>query len=184
MDGWGVAQIADEAIAPAMWRLGDLWRHRPEGIFIEHRATDLCIEAIERLRWSLPEPPPEAPVAVGAAAANDPYLMPTLLAVTVLRETGFRAVNLGPETPAETLMQAVRDQRPRLAWLSVSTTVAADALAGKLTRLAAECGELGARLIVGGRVHGLLRKDAGEAVTFGANMGELAAFARGLLAGA
>jgi len=153
LQGMPVAAICDGPIRESMHRLGELWLHSDEGIFVEHRATDICIEAIEQLRVTLP-PVDErtAPVAVGGAAEHDPYLLPTLMAATVLAAEGFFTVNLGPNTPLRSFGHAVMRHRPRLVWLSVSIANEPATFALAVTDLSEQLRRLGdAKLVVGGR---------------------------------
>jgi MerR family transcriptional regulator, light-induced transcriptional regulator len=55
-------------IRPALARVGELWAHGPEGIFLEHRALDTSLQALAEIGRLLPEPPEDAPVAVGGGA--------------------------------------------------------------------------------------------------------------------
>lgn len=64
--------------------------------------------------------PAEAPLAVGGTLECDPYRRPTAMIEIVLRERGWQATSLGTQLPAATLAEAVRDNRPRLLWVSVS----------------------------------------------------------------
>jgi excisionase family DNA binding protein len=66
LQGQGVADIADGPIRIAMERLGELWKHDQAGIYLEHRATDICIQAVEQLRL-LVEPQQFHAVALGGA---------------------------------------------------------------------------------------------------------------------
>lgn len=124
LEGATVADLADGPIRAAMHALGELWRHDPQGVFVEHRATVACLQAVAQLRALIPDPPAGAPVALGGAPAGDPYLLPTQLASLVLEEAGVRAVNLGPETPVSAFAQAIAQHRPQLVWISVTTAVA------------------------------------------------------------
>ncbi len=120
--GDSVAALCDGPIREAMHRIGQLWQHDSEGIFVEHRATDTCLYALMHLRTSF-DPSGEAPVAIGAAPEDDPYLLPSLSAATVIAAGGMRAVNLGPDTPTSALHHAVIRHAPRLVWLSVSAAL-------------------------------------------------------------
>lgn len=124
LEGQTLAQIADGPIKSAMHALGDLWRHDPQGIFVEHRATAIMLQTVAQLRSMVTEVPANAPLALGGAPAGDPYLLPTQLASTVLEEAGLRTINIGPETPADAFEQAVLAHKPKLVWLSVSTALA------------------------------------------------------------
>lgn len=135
LEGRSVAEIADGPIRAAMERLGELWKHDETGIYVEHRATDVCVQAVEHLRQFVEPDTPRA-VAVGGAFPGDLYLLPTLLVATALEGEGWRAVNLGPNTPFEALVSACQHFKPALVWISVSPA-----------REAAEIEQIVARLI-------------------------------------
>jgi methanogenic corrinoid protein MtbC1 len=176
--GESVAALADGPIRAAMTRLGALWKHDPRGVFIEHRATDCCMQAVNALR-ALFDPPDDAPVAVGGAPSSDPYVLPSLLAATVLAAEGMKVVNLGPDTPIASMRHAVAAHHPALVWLSCSVPVADDVVA-EVVGLARSLRTDGATLLVGGRhVADLAAARAAFAI---GTMSELAAFARGVIA--
>lgn len=179
LSGQSVVEIADGPIQKAMERLGELWRHDEAGVFVEHRATDICIQAVQQLR-QLVEPQTAIGVALGGAPPGDPYLLPSLLAATVLTAEGWQAMNLGPDTPFEALLAAVERSEPRLVWLSVSSVRDAREFAKGAEVLAQRLAEREVLLVLGGR--GLTR-DAiprGEMVQTGTTLAELAAAAAGL----
>jgi len=120
--GASVAELCDGPIRDAMHAIGERWRHDEDGIFVEHRATDACLQALAQLRATI-APAPDAPVALGATPEDDPYLLPSFMAATVVAEAGLRAVNLGPDTPLSAMQQAFEHHAPRLVWLSASATV-------------------------------------------------------------
>ncbi|UCD74954.1 MAG: MerR family DNA-binding transcriptional regulator [Phycisphaerales bacterium] len=179
LGGETTAWICDGPVREAMSRIGELWLHDPQGVYLEHRATDICIQALNRLRLTFPEEP-GAPVAIGGAPPGDPYVLPSLIAATVLAAEGFRSVNLGPDTPAEALAQAVRDQNARLAWLTISNIGDPDATAGDVSKLAGQLADIGLSLVIGGRVVDELKLPRHGNLHVGRSMSELAAFAKGL----
>jgi len=124
LEGDSLAKIADGPIRAAMHALGDLWRHDPQGVFVEHRATAVCLQAVAQLRSMVAETPATAPLGLGGAPGGDPYLLPSQLASMVVEEAGMRAVNLGPDTPLAAFDQAVAEHQPKLLWLSVTTALA------------------------------------------------------------
>jgi excisionase family DNA binding protein len=123
LEGNTIAQISDGPLRSAMHALGDLWRHDPQGVFVEHRATAVVLQAMAQLRSMLAELPASAPLAIGGAPSGDPYLLPSQLASMVIEEVGVRAVNLGPDTPIAAFEHAVAAQRPKLVWLSITTAL-------------------------------------------------------------
>ena len=180
LDGRSVAEICDGPLAAAMHEVGDLWRHGAEGIYIEHRALDLCVQSLDQLRNLFPPPPDEAPAALGGALDGDPYLLPSLMVATVLGSAGWRVTNLGPNLPVRVLLAAVERYRPALTWLSCSVDEAARNHEREVRKAAAALSLGGTKLVVGGRAWTFRRSDA-ELTTAG-SMLELAAFAEGLTA--
>lgn len=176
LGGEPVAAIFDGALREAMTRIGELWRHQGEGVFIEHRATDIALAAVAALRATF-DAPGGAPVAVGAAPEGDPYVLPSLMAATVLAAEGMRAVNLGADTPASALGHAVRHHHPLLTWVSISSALAP----GRAGELAAALHELARStvVVVGGRHRGAVGGHPEISVV--ATMAELAARARSLV---
>ena len=181
--GRPLAWIFDGPVAAAMERIGRIWKHGPDGILREHRATDLCVQAVTQLRLALPPAGADAPSAVGAAPSGDPYLLPTLMAAAVAREAGMRPLNLGPETPLTVLQAGAEEHRAALVWLSISTAEGAESVKADLPALMKALASLGTHVVVGGRLARLLEPLPGGQLTFAARMAELAAFAKGLLAG-
>lgn len=164
--------LFDGPLREAMHHLGTLWSHRDDGILVEHRATDIVIQAVSQIRSLLPAPAPSAAVAVGAASADDPYLLPSLLAAVVLAEHGLRVTNLGPQTPIAVLVESARRERADLVWLSVS--VRPGALADDLADLQAAVP--GVPLVLGGREAEAVRPS--EHLHVLPDLGALASFAR------
>jgi hypothetical protein len=178
LGGESIAALADGPIRGAMSRLGELWKHDARGIFVEHRATDCCIQAVTALR-SLVEPPDDAPVALGGAPSGDPYLLPSMIATLVLTEEGMRPVNLGADTPIASLRLAIAAHRPVLAWMSCSTPVGPD-LAADLLALATELHAEGVAFGIGARCAPPL-DPSGHATALD-TMQDLAALARAIVA--
>jgi excisionase family DNA binding protein len=181
LTGRSITDICDGPLRASMSRLGELWQHSPEGIFIEHRATDICIQAMNQLR-SLLLPPADAPVALGGAPQLDPYILPSLVAAAVLEAEGFRAVNLGANTPAAAMLEAVRHHNPILVWLSATSSKLDGGAADQTADLAKELHLLGAQLVVGGQMRHVFSPALPSHTYLASTMSELAAFARGALA--
>lgn len=180
LGGTSIASLCDGPIRAALHHIGDLWRHDPAGIMVEHRAVDCCLQILNLLRGTLPPAAAEAPVALGASPAGDPYLLPSLMAATTLGEVGFRDINLGPNTPTATLRTAIERYAPRLVWVGCSTVEGQPAVWGELVELADDLAPRGIHVALGGR--GLPAKSFPRRpnLVFPASMSELAGYARGL----
>ncbi len=179
--GESPARLVDGPIAGSMRRIGTLWREERDGIFKEHRATRIVVAALHRLR-SLCRPASDAPLAIGGAPEGDIYAIPSLAAALVAENAGLRAVDLGPQTPLETLGDGAIRLSARLVWLSVSVAESPD-LEGEVGALATRLERAGAALIVGGCAAETLALKGG-AFQRGRTMAELEALARGVAVGA
>lgn len=174
--GATIAELADGPIREAMHALGELWRHDDRGVFIEHRATDACLQAIASVRGML-DTPRNAPLAVGAGPEDDPYLIAPFLASMVTTVAGFRTINLGPDTPLTALQEAVTHHRPRMIWMSASVPINS-ARARSIGRWLGSLDD--ATVVVGGR-HGEALATGQRSVRYLATMTELAALASKLV---
>ena len=182
LSGQAVGAIMDSLITVALHQIGELWRHDAKGIYIEHRATSLCIEAINQLHALFPTPAVDAPAAVGGALTGDIYTIPSLMAATVLAADGWHTTNLGADTPIDTLLLAADDVAARMIWVSISASHAQADLARNIERIAKACDASNTKLIIGGRYVPKTMSDNAGSIHRAGSMSELAAFAAGLRA--
>ena len=183
LGGTPIATLADGPVRQAFSKIGELWQHGEEGVAIEHHATMLMAQALEALRGLITKLPSGAPVALGGAPGGDPYLLPSALVAAVLGECGFKAVDLGPNTPSTAIEVTAPRYRPLLVWRAVSGELDLALAVRDLRRLAERIAPT--PLVVGGRRLGDLRANGlgnglRNLVTVN-TMSELAAYARGLL---
>lgn len=179
LEGASIEELGDGPIKESMQALGELWRHDEGGIFIEHRGTDICLQALAQLRNTF-EPPADAPLALGGAPEDDPYLLPSFMAATVIAAAGMRAVNLGPDTPIGAMQAAVAHHSPALVWLSASSPLPAQQAREVATWIATLPSSL--VVLVGGRESGRISRE-GTHVRTCVSMSELAGVARDLATG-
>jgi excisionase family DNA binding protein len=172
--GMPVHAICDGPIRYAMESFGNRWPHDRRAIFLEHRATILCVRALNELRMSMPEPDAEAPEAMGAAMQGDMYLLPTLMSSLVLHELGFHETNLGPNTPLDVLIDAIEDEQPRVVWLCIAEPLRSRALLRELHKLACAAQQQGSRLFLGGRHAADIPAPRDTGWTYCRTMGEFA----------
>lgn len=179
--GTSVSTLCDGLVKEVLHLIGKRWKQNESavGIGIEHEATDMFIQALGQVRSLRTLPSPEAPVAVGGAIAGDPYIIPSLMAATVLEDLGFDVTNLGPNTPVDVLTDAAQRHEAQLVWLSVSTVDSLDTLRRVDEKLVAALNASGVRVIVGGRE---ATADALPGVSVLSTMQELAAVGEEILA--
>lgn len=182
LSGRSMASLCDGPLRETMHRLGDLWKHDELGILIEHRATDIIIQALNQLRSIVNAPTTGSPVALGGAAEHDPYILPSLMCATLLSEAGYRDINFGPHTPVDVLVRASRQYQPRIVWFTCSVHEAHKLAPSSILELADTLLAMKGSLVIGGRGIEAVPIPDRPNVYRSPSMGELVAFARGKLA--
>ena len=115
-----VSVLCDDAFAAAFREIGERWSCGEAEVYQERRGCEITLRLLHELRVILPAPPADAPLAIGGATSGDQYSLGTTMAELVLRDAKWNAVSLGDNLPFETLSAAIKQQRPRLFWLSCS----------------------------------------------------------------
>ena len=139
--GWTLTEAAEDLIVDAMHGVGDAWDCGKLDVYQERRGCDISIRLINELKRRLPPISESAPVAIGGAPETDPYQIATQLVSLALRECGFNAVSLGNNLPADSLVRAVVDHKPKLVWLSVSAIDNVEQFVADQNRLADSIGD-------------------------------------------
>jgi methanogenic corrinoid protein MtbC1 len=161
--------------------VGHDWEAGRIDVWQEHRGTQLCAAALYDLKDELEaRAERKRPVAVGGAPEGDPYLLATLLAQIVLLDAGWATVNLGPNTPLESLTRAIRELRPRLVWLSVSYLKNTVEFLRSYREFYQAAERMGVAVAVGGQALAEPVRSAMPYTTHGDALNHLAAFARTL----
>jgi methanogenic corrinoid protein MtbC1 len=150
VQGLSVADLWDGPITRALESLGELWLTDDSGIPLEHEGTMAIMDAIVTIKGLIPEPAPDSRVGMGGAPSGDPYLLPSLAASAVLTESGFKVVNLGPDTPSDSFLDAARRQRPDIVWLSL-TSKRTDKQMLEIDALIDELRQSVSQVVLGGR---------------------------------
>lgn len=180
LNGTAFHDIIDGPVRSSMNELGALYLHDENGIFIEHRATEICVQAVRQIRLFLDTSSMNV-VALGGAPSGDPYQLPTLCAATTLASEGLHAVNLGPDTPLETILKAVETEPPGLVWLSVSH-LDADLLKPRAFKdFVGSLRDKNIPLAIGGSQADALEPAQYSNVILCQNMVQLGSFARGMM---
>ena len=175
--GISIADLADHVIAPVMRHIGHEWEHERIDVMHEHRASQICIGALQELRSTLvANSGPPGAVAIGGAPEGDWYRLSSLLVELLFFEHGWSATNLGPSTPLASFVKAVEEVRPRLAWISISHVEDEESLVLGCRELYRRCERDGIALVIGGRALDANLRAALVASTFCDNFAHLAAF--------
>ncbi len=176
-----IETLSDQVIAPVMAQVGHDWNTARIDVWHEHRGTQLVASAVHELKDKLDARAEQnRPFAVGATPQGDHYLLATLLAQIVLLDAGWEAVNLGPNTPMESLTKAMRELRPRLIWLSVSHLEKSGEFLQTYREFYQAAEQTGVAVAVGGQALVETIRSAMPYTTYGDGLTHLAAFARTL----
>jgi methanogenic corrinoid protein MtbC1 len=173
------AALFDGPVRTAMTRIGHLWEEDHQGIYVEHRATQLLLRVMDQID-ALCEPPSDELVAVGGCIDGDQSPLPTRMAATVLASEGIYPVNLGTDTPAAAFLDAAEQIGAQLVWISVSYVSDVARQSEDLTRLTRQLAERGISSILGGREVHRLQVPVKCKAQLGRNMQELATLAQGI----
>lgn len=111
--------ICDQVLAGAFAEIGQLWSCGDAQVYQERRACELCISVLDELR-SMIAAPSARRLAIGGTPECDPYVLPTTMVELVLLQAGWRSQSLGSRLPWDTMVAAVRNEKPQLYWISVS----------------------------------------------------------------
>lgn len=149
--GKSLARICDELLAPCFVDLGQGWEHGDVDVYEERRACEICQNVLYELIRTLRPEREDAPLALGATLAGDPYTLANLMVQLTLREMGWRAIALGAGLNGETLVRAIARERPSLFWLSISSIADEAQLYRDCAAIWKACQEAGTLLVVGGR---------------------------------
>ena len=149
--GHSVTAIFDDVFAPAFHAIGDRWSCGEVAVYEERRACEITMRCLNELRNATPQSANSAPIAIGATASADNYMLPVTMAEIVLQSVGWRTSLIGTNLPFETLVKAVEQTRPRLVWLSVSHVESEEDFVEGLNSLFGMSHACGAALAVGGQ---------------------------------
>lgn len=177
-NGMSIGEICDGPIRNAFDAIGATWPADRRAIFKEHRAVMICIQGLAQMALAISAADKDAPVAIIAAPSGDPFLLPGMMISLALLEAGFNAINLGPDTPLDVLIDSIEDEKPTLICLSLSIPLRSRTQFNDVERLLAESNTRGCHLIIGGRGAESLELDG--LIRCG-SIGELLDFARPLV---
>jgi len=118
--GHPVSAICDNVLATAFKEIRKKYGKCMTTAYKERRSCEVCVRIFHEMRRSFPEPPPEAPIAIGGTLEGDMNALDSSMSELVLRDIGFRANSFGSDIPISAMQQAMCDSRPVILWITVS----------------------------------------------------------------
>lgn len=180
--GVSVAEICDGPLRYAMQSIGEKWPSDKRCIFLEHRATSICIDALQGLRSRFGSPKTGSPLAIGGAPEGDPYMLPSLMATTVFAELGFETVNLGPNTPLEVLANSAMEMKADCVWIALTSPLPKAAVEQAVTGLSQRLRQQRVSIVLGGQSARRYTLPAEPNLQVFDSMSEMAGFGKALFA--
>ena len=182
LGGMTLGSLADNVVRPAMTKIGDEWAAGRIDVLHEHRATDVCVQAILGLKRILEDrgDTSAAPMAIGGSPQAQGHSLANLLAEVVLIEAGWSVLNLGVNTPLGSFRAAIREFHPQLIWLSISPLADPEAFLDDYRDLYRDAQRADVAVAVGGLGLTEHLRERMPYTTFGDGLSHLAAFARSL----
>jgi methanogenic corrinoid protein MtbC1 len=155
------AEVDDEIIAPALWLVGELWKHGDITVADEHLATEISIRVLalhgEARRTAGARPMHRILLATPSGELHSVALR---MAELLLREAGYTVVMLGPDVPPHALAIKARQLAPDLVCLSATMPGGGDRILIAMHEITRACPDM--RFVIGGRgVTGRVRAQPG-----------------------
>ena len=182
LHGQSLASLFDRVITPAMHRVGNLWCRGELTIADEHLATQTAITSLQKLRGVIHVPPPTETRALICGIEGDLHELPIRLSHSLLEADGWDVINLGPNTPLFTLVEALTKHRPELLCISAKLISDPDRLVRDYAQLRKAATKLHSKIALGGDGFAdLLMRERFPSDFCAANFEQLLEFARSLI---
>lgn len=98
-----------EVLAPTLHSVGDLWQSGAVGIEQEHLASSVAASLIGRLGARFSRRGRKKGVVIVAMPPGERHGLGVVMLADILTQDGYEVLNLGPDTPAPSLVAAMRD---------------------------------------------------------------------------
>ena len=137
-EGMGVAGLYQRVIAPAMWRIGELWEKGAISVADEHLATALTHQTMAGIYGPSLGHRVKPGRILMAAVEGEQHALGLRMAADVVELAGYETIYLGADVPTDDLLQAVAARSPDLVGLSAtmpSSIEALDLAIGEIQRL-------------------------------------------------
>ncbi len=158
--GMGIAMLGDGVIFPLMADIGHRWESDQMDLAVEHLAV-LTIQHV-LAGWKMHDGSfysGQGRVAVGCCPPADHYCLGNLLVKLMLVEQGWRVLNLGPNTPFDSLGRVAVQYQASLAWVSCGHIENEETFVSGLNSLHTALRSQGTALFLGGQaLHGSVRR--------------------------
>jgi methanogenic corrinoid protein MtbC1/DNA-binding XRE family transcriptional regulator len=130
---WTLCQVYSNLFNPAHEQTGELARNRAMTKAHLHRATQITLSHMERLRSQLPTDGPRGHRVMVTVIEGDEQMLGTLMLADVFRADGWAVDLIGRSIPLKDLLQLVKERKPEVMVLSSDAGIKSEKL-GKLLK--------------------------------------------------
>lgn len=148
--GCTLVEICDRVVTPALASLGERWLTGSVSILDEHMVSASTIHGLERLRQTLPHLESNGLVALCSPMEGEHHEIGTRMAALLLDQLGWDVRLAVDGTPVPELVRFIRQERPGLVCLSVSSLPMDEARMEQLQIVWQATRETDTRLALGG----------------------------------
>jgi len=145
--------IMEEGMAVAMFDLGEMWKRGevflPE-VVASAEVFKRCNALVEPALLATRSPDDVGQLVVLATVKGDLHDLGKNMVAAMLRTSGFEVLDLGKDVPADRIIEAVRERRPRIVGLSALLTTTVPYQEIVIKKLVAEGVRDDVKVMVGG----------------------------------
>lgn len=127
-EGMGVAGLYQRVIAPAMWRIGELWQQGKISVADEHLATALTHQVMAGVYGPSLSHKVKPGRVLMAGVEGEQHALGLRMAADVVELAGYETIYLGADVPTDDLLDAVAARSPDLVGLSATMPSSMQAL--------------------------------------------------------
>jgi len=120
--GWSVLRLYLEMLMPALRTVGDLWEEGRINVAQEHRAVQITLEILGRIRSGFSPSASAGKRILVTTPPGETHWVGARMAADVFELNGLAVDFLGPDTPAQGIVDYVRQRGQDLVALSVTVT--------------------------------------------------------------
>jgi MerR family transcriptional regulator, light-induced transcriptional regulator len=152
-DGLDIRTLYEEVLQPAQREIGRLWQENRITVADEHLATAITQAAMSRVYDELFRVEPRAGrTLIAACADTERHELGLRMVCDLLELDGWDTCYLGATVPIESLVDIVRERRPRAVALSASIAPHLQRLQSAIAAIRETLGAATPLIMVGGRL--------------------------------
>ena len=155
--GLSLASVYERVIAPALWKVGELWEEGAISVADEHLATAMTYRIMVGLYASTLGAEPGGGSVLLAGVEGEQHVVGLRMAADVLEIAGYEATYLGADVPTADLLRTIGQMQPDLLAVSATMPFSADPLRRLVAAVRAAHPDLG--IVVGGQGAALHEED-------------------------